>query len=92
MIVIISQLFITYLLKQLILMGKSSRRNRPSKAQRKKNAIVARNNNYYNIVLCKSTNKASRGITGGPDRNDANLMKQFKRDKVRDIHSPMKKI
>ena len=65
-------------------MGKSSRRNRPSKAQRKKNAIVARNNNYYNIVLCKSTNKASRGITGGPDRNDANLMKQFKRDKVRD--------
>ena len=63
-------------------MGKSSRRNRPSKAQRKKNAIVARNNNFYNIMNCKSTNKASRGITGGPGRDvaeAARLTNQFKK-------------
>ena len=44
-------------------MGKSSRRNRPSKAQRKKNAITARNAHYYNTVLCKSTNKVQREFT-----------------------------
>ena len=51
-------------------MGKSSRRNRPSKAERKKNAIVARNNNFYNIMNCKSTSKTKRAITGGSGRAD----------------------
>ena len=49
-------------------MGKSSRRNRPSKAQRKKNAITARNAHYYNTVHCKSTNKVQRKFTEGENR------------------------
>ena len=59
-------------------MGKSSRRNRPSKAERKKNAIVARNNNFYNIMNCKSTSKTKRAITGGSGRAD--VTNKFKKD------------
>ncbi len=67
-------------------MGKSSRRNRPSKAQRKKNAIVARNNNFYNVMNCKSTSRATRALTGGPGRDNTRLMNEFKKANHADTH------
>ena len=60
-------------------MGKSSRRNRPSKAQRKKNAITARNTNFYNTVHCKSTSKAVRAAVGKKGIVDPVLMNEFKK-------------
>ena len=65
MIIVHIYIFYVYLLKQQILMGKSSRRvNRAgqSKEERKNNFKIARKNHLYNQATCKTTNRITRNV------------------------------